>query len=108
MPLVFVYETLRNRDTLERVMGEPPHMSATRATNLSNEKYQIDGDDYWTVEPSRGDTVEGFSVAVSNIELRKLDKWEDKYHRIPVTLKGGDHSGEQAWAYALKGKAGNA
>ena len=53
---------------------------------------------YPTLKPAPGHRVYGEVFELGDTELKRLDKWEDRYRRVLVRLM----SGELAYAYVLK------
>lgn len=92
---VFVYQTLRNIHTLAKVLGKkkPEHYAI-----LPDWSEKDRGGGYHTIVKSKGDRVEGDLFYVTDDELLKLDKWEDRYERETVKLKDG----KEAFVYIMK------
>jgi len=96
---VFVYETLMNNKLRSRLLKRPTETVVDQLIGyreISTET--IEGKNYHTIIPDDASAVMGRRFYVTQEELRKLDRWEDEYHRKKVQLL----SGNRAWIYFLK------
>lgn len=105
---LFVYETLRSLTTIEKVVGHSLTHTPVTALDVHKVPYQIDGDDYYTLEHKGQAETKGELSQVTKADLKKLDAWEDKYRRIVIVVKvpGAEREHQAVWAYVLNGKAG--
>ena len=105
---VFVYATLRDKWVQERALQHIAKMEADAAIlpGHSQVLVHLSGSrELWpnVVPNSPMYVVTGEILDLSDSDLVKLDKWEDKYHRVQVSLVGGD----TAWMYILRGRYAN-
>jgi len=95
---LFVYATLKSHKAQLRAMG---HDLKGRATTLPgySELHITAHDDRWPTlwQTPRG-KVKGEILEVTPADLKKLDKWEDKYQRKSVETEDG-----RADTYVYKG-----
>lgn len=92
---IFVYSTLKHQDAWKKALG---HEIGNGYADQLDGWFEVDkGDGYHTLELGNDGKVEGRVVEISDIDLKLLDAWEERYKRIEVVLKSGD----RAWAYIL-------
>lgn len=99
---VFVYGTLRDKTTRERVFGKDiPSGGADFIEDYRDEKWTTpEGRDFHTIVKDRGQKISGDVFFINDSDLNRLDKYEDQYQRVLVnTAKNGP-----AWAYVLISK----
>ncbi|MCK0744993.1 gamma-glutamylcyclotransferase family protein [Chromohalobacter nigrandesensis] len=87
---VFVYGTLRYAPIRWLIMGRAG--TATPATLRGYTRDELD------ISPAANAQVDGYTLSVTNDELKKLDRYEhlgERYRRINVKLA----SGQSAWVY---------
>jgi len=96
---VFVYRTLKNRNTY-KALGDFMSHQINKSENaiLSGYKDVNRGTGYHTIIKSPGSKVKGKILLVNRKDLIILDQWEAKYKRIKVKLD----CGHTAWTYQLK------
>lgn len=92
---LFVYGTLKNKDTREKALG---HDVKLRKGEVDNEKV-ADYKTYPNLEKGH-DKVTGNELYLNSKDIKKLDKWEERYDRKKVKLKNGDVD----FVYILKDK----
>jgi gamma-glutamylcyclotransferase (GGCT)/AIG2-like uncharacterized protein YtfP len=99
---LFVYGTLRKKHTDYQALGNHDVMRSPNAT-LRGFKNVNMGQGYHTIKADPGGMVYGKALELKNpgTDLPKLDQYEDRYNRIPVTLDDGT----LAHAYQMKGTA---
>jgi gamma-glutamylcyclotransferase (GGCT)/AIG2-like uncharacterized protein YtfP len=95
MSKVFAYRSLKNAMVQKEVLG---HAVPSREGVLLDYKEIDEGKDYHSIASEKGGKVIGKVLTVTNAELRKIDKWEDKYIRKEVQLEDG----EKAFVYIYK------
>ena len=95
---LFVYQTLRNNKTLEKVLG---HTKITKRITLYGWNEKNMGNGYHTIVKGSSDSVvNGDVMNVSDKDLEKLDEWEERYRRITVKLDDG----RNAFVYIMRKK----
>lgn len=82
---VFIYGTLLNHPTLAHALRRLPRISKGKLANVKEVLIKS----YPTLEYAPGSVTKGEVFEVSRDELKRLDKWEDRYHRVEVTLSDG-------------------
>lgn len=98
--MLFVYETLKNKGLVKKVLGHP-RVEVRAALPGYTEVFVKKDDDTWpTLVLSPDDYVKGDIIDVTGDDLIKLDAWEDHYIRQSVRTSAG-----KAWTYILKGKS---
>lgn len=91
---IFIYNTLLNHPTLAHALRYLPRTRKAKMANVSEKSYN----GYPTLVPSPGHRVYGEVFEIGDTEVKRLDKWEEKYHRVLLRLMDG----ELAYAYVLK------
>ena len=82
---VFVYGTLLDPSTRARAIGREVPQSSHLLKDYKKISTEINGTRYPNIVSSSGDSVEGVIITLSEKELNKLDKWENKeYKRIRI------------------------
>lgn len=79
---LFVYGTLLNHSTLSHVLQRLPRIKKAKIKNVK----EINVKGYPTLTYVGKGEVSGEIFEVSDVELKKLDKWEEKYRRVRITL----------------------
>ena len=97
MNRVFLYGSLVHRITRQRLLGKKPVRTVV-LDRFSRRSVPIGHVDYPTLVHSNG-TVVGEILELTDQELEKLDRYEEKYRRVRVELADGT----QAWVYVLEG-----
>lgn len=92
---VFVYGTLRNPKLLKRVIG---HDVPNKIEKIRGEREDIDTYPNIKPEKDKRHVITGHEITVDDADLKKLDKWEERYKRKKVRLS--DH--DTAYYYRLK------
>lgn len=92
---IFVYGTLKNPNTAKKALGFKP---VEHPIDVKNKKV-VNIDTYPDLEPGKK-TVHGDELKLSPKNVKKLDSWEERYNRKPITLSNKD----KADYYSLKSK----
>lgn len=93
---VFVYGTLQDQATRRKALGL--HGEAVKTEPASAKGDVTDENKYPDFHPEGQGKVEGQVLSLTGDQVKKLDKWEEKYDRKEVTLDNG----EKAWVYEEK------
>ncbi len=92
---LFVYGTLKNPKTREKVIG---HQVKSKPADVNHEKVS-NYKSYPNLEKGTKD-INGDELVVSKDDIKKLDKWEERYDRKKMKLSNGDDT----FVYILKKK----
>jgi gamma-glutamylcyclotransferase (GGCT)/AIG2-like uncharacterized protein YtfP len=86
--LFFAYGTLRDQETINKIVGRK--LVGKKAT-LPGYRKKYDGSYAYLekVTSLAPVSVQGIVYEVTDSDLAKLDKWEDKYERVKVRLSDG-------------------
>ena len=95
---LFVYETLRNPQTVAHVLGRDIPYRPAEAVGVKKVPVEIHpGGTYYDLIDSPYHSTHGHVMELNPEEFELMDNWEDKYERDLVEL----HDGKQAFAYVL-------
>lgn len=97
---LFVYGSLLDADTRERVIGRKmPYSEPDSLSGFKCEEITIDGEYYPALCREVNSSVHGAIVIIHENELRFLDEYEtDAYRREMVVLM----SGKEAWTFVKR------
>jgi gamma-glutamylcyclotransferase (GGCT)/AIG2-like uncharacterized protein YtfP len=94
--LLFIYGTLQEPEVQENIIGRLIDGKEDILENFKKSKIAIDDIEYPVIKSETGSIVKGQVIAISLLELEKIDIYEtDAYIRSMVTLK----SGLKTWVY---------
>lgn len=98
MNRLFIYGTLKKERILEEALGENHGKSMAPATlpNHIETSWHYDHERWPSIATWTGKDLKGEIVNVSDLELAKLDMWENNYARKEVETTGGT-----AWVYVF-------
>lgn len=94
---LFVYGTLQNPLIRDKVVKQV--IPSKPATLFGYTRFKEKENDGWTIKPAEGKHVDGKIIFVDEKELEEIDKWEERYVREHVVIKG-----KEVWAYFFKRK----
>lgn len=92
---VFVYGTLKDRSTRDKALGHDVKIHKGEVDNAEVTDYKS----YPDLEKGH-DKVMGDELYLNSKDIKKLDKWEERYDRKKVKLKNGNVD----FVYILKDK----
>jgi len=99
MQLVFVYQTLLDKETRKDVIGREVHY---KVGILPKYKEVDKGDGYHTIIKDENSNVKGEILFLNEDELEKLDDYESKYHRKRLKTIDFETNGDRlTWVYIL-------
>lgn len=97
MILFFAYNTLMDPSLDQTILGHP--VNTLSWDWIPNYTIVNKGNNYKTLEPLLGGNAQGKVLEVSEEDLKKLDRYENAYHRKFFKTA----SGENVSAYVLSG-----
>ena len=96
MEILFAYGSLKSSKVQRRLLGREIEGMPDLLPNYRRTTFTIEQSSYYVAVPSKGESLEGIILEVSEEEIAILDNYESvEYKRVKKKLA----SGAKAWVY---------